>query len=680
MAKNDKFLLDGIIEELLQTNSQLKDKGDAFELLSCQQILKEYDLDDEELRSGIVDGGQDGGIDAYYLFVNDHLIVQADDFTWPKADSKIRIILISSKHHDKFVQAPLDSILATVTELFDFNIDESSLQGAYSRTLKSKRRATLLALKKIATKLTNIDVDVYYSSRGDSTNIGTEVYARSKQIEKLFVANFGPNCSSRCKFIGSSELLELHRKRPNYTLELPFVEFLSKGQRYVLLCRLDDYYNFLTDEGKLRRYLFDSNVRDFIGLNGVNQDIARTLRQGTTGSDFWWLNNGVTILAKAASIAGKSIQLNNTQIVNGLQSSYSVFEHFENHGDKSDERCILVKVIITTESDVQDEIIRATNNQSNVELSSLHATDKIQRDIESILLDKGMYYERKKHFHTNQGVPEADLITPLYLAASFASLVLRVPYRSGTLKSKFMRNPNHYRMIFSDRNDIRIWPKIATIMRIIDTKISSIRRTNESDRYLKHNRHNIAYLSVAMVLGKFDYTLQELVDFDTISLTDDIIRTVYGEYSSNLDGIHQFHDEVRVRFLLVAEKISNTHNITGLDCLLMRSVIFGSPHPPTDLRNLKLKRRNRFVELVRRVEERLPAQPWKPGVGEDVMQSLGCTYRDYNSAVNYLIRTGKCYEQFHGICIDRNGDVVMIDEERVDPHSLEIKFEESPHP
>ena len=79
---------------------------------------------------------------------------------------------------------------------------------------------------------------------------------------------------------------------------------MTRGEQYILLCTLSNYYNFVIDEhGKLRRYLFDSNVRDFMGLNRVNEDIRETLSTSDS-ADFWCLNNGVTILANTASVTG----------------------------------------------------------------------------------------------------------------------------------------------------------------------------------------------------------------------------------------------------------------------------------------------------------------------------------------------------------------------------------------
>jgi hypothetical protein len=44
-----------------------------------------------------------------------------------------------------------------------------------------------------------------------------------------------------------------------------------------------------------------------------------------SGPDFWWLNNGITILATSATMVGKTLHLEDIQIVNGLQTTETIF-------------------------------------------------------------------------------------------------------------------------------------------------------------------------------------------------------------------------------------------------------------------------------------------------------------------------------------------------------------------
>ncbi|MGW1616249.1 AIPR family protein [Streptomyces sp. NPDC002285] len=55
----------------------------------------------------------------------------------------------------------------------------------------------------------------------------------------------------------------------------------------------------------------------------MNNAIGETLKSGT-GEDFWWFNNGVTVVADAAQIAGKRIVVKDPQIVNGLRTNHDL--------------------------------------------------------------------------------------------------------------------------------------------------------------------------------------------------------------------------------------------------------------------------------------------------------------------------------------------------------------------
>ena len=47
---------------------------DCFELFCAANVLKDYELSYDEVSDGIVDGTNDGGIDAAYVFVNGQIV------------------------------------------------------------------------------------------------------------------------------------------------------------------------------------------------------------------------------------------------------------------------------------------------------------------------------------------------------------------------------------------------------------------------------------------------------------------------------------------------------------------------------------------------------------------------------------------------------------------------------
>lgn len=670
MAKNDRLLLDGIIDDRVHIRLPSDKRDEAFEYLAFEQLLKDFDLSHDEIIQGLVDGRQDGGLDGFFILVNGHLLQDPESFVWPRSNAELRIVLITCKHHDTFKQATLDALIATLTELLDFSIEDALLTGAYSEALLRMRDNLKYAYRKLSPRLSNFAVNVHYVSRGDTSDIGDEVGARGQQIAALVKDSFC-SCRAEFSFVGSTELVELHRKIPNYTLEIPFVEALAKGERYVVLVRLSDYFGFISENGKLRRHLFESNVRDFMGLNRVNEDIKATL-ENPSSTDFWWLNNGVTILATSAAITGKSIQANDVQIVNGLQTTESIFRHFSQSASAADDRCVLVKVIVTKDEAVRDAIIRATNNQTDVELASLHATDKIQRDIEAVLLRHGLFYERRKNYYANQGHTPVELVTPLYAAAGFVALILKAPQAAASLRSKFMRSPSSYESVFNATTPLEVWPKIVHILKKIDAELESLRPQNKiTDKFLKSWRYITAFILVSQHFGRFTYTPQDLARFDISHITPAEVERIWRELNRHVTSGTRMAGWTSFRHVVsVCEQLANTYGIKNVKALTIW------PPPPPAVR-LSTPTKPLTETFVANVKALLPAQPWKPGIHRSITTQLKCKTSDYFAAVDRLIEDGVFLRQRDGVLYDPDGNVVSFDPDRVDPTTLELFTEVS---
>lgn len=135
---------------------------------------------------------------------------------------------------------------------------------------------------------------------------------------------------------GSAELLDLARRRPIESFLLKLAESPVSSSRepgYIGLVRLVDFYNFIADKGRLRQRLFEANVRDYQGTKGANVDMQQTLRSKSE-EDFWWLNNGVTIIASKATEAARILAIESPYIVNGLQTSNEIYRYFSEGGNQ----------------------------------------------------------------------------------------------------------------------------------------------------------------------------------------------------------------------------------------------------------------------------------------------------------------------------------------------------------
>jgi hypothetical protein len=642
--------LRSIIAQRLVDGIPSADKGEAFEYFSFEQVLKNYDLSEEEFDGGWVDGQHDGGIDGFFIFVNGRLVADANSFAWPKLHAQVDIFVISCKHHDTFREATLNSILATVQEIFDLSLEGSQLKGAYSTDILNARKRLVETYKRLAITSPEINLNFVYSSRGDTVDIGESVRARSEQITHA-AAGFFSKINVTFTFLGATELIERYRETKQFALELPFQDHLAgTGEGYIVVAKLGDYYRFVCDDkGDLRRYLFDSNVRDYLGENKVNEDIAASLENEIT-PDFWWLNNGITILATRAVINGKNMQMQDIQVVNGLQTTETIYRHFRSGSSKSADGAVSIKIIASKDERLRDQIIRATNNQSVVEQASLHATDKIQRDIEQILERYDFYYERRKNYYRNIGRPQARFVTPLFAAAGYVAIIMKDPGTAAGLKSRFMRNQESYEQVFSDKASIEVWPRIVAILKAVEEYISTARRGEQSygERFLRTWRGVIGLLVVAKSLGKFDFTQKEFVGMAAtnidVALINDCWEYVVRRRRGAIRPSHAFMKELCRDFAL-------EHSLSGVECVGRRKLANYYGNPASGALSLTAA----FVEQVNSI---LPPQPWPQGTHSEVAEKLSVPANMVSAAIDQLINSGRRHVQIDGELFDNSGAAI----------------------
>jgi predicted nucleotidyltransferase len=84
-------------------------------------------------------------------------------------------------------------------------------------------------------------------------------------------------------------------------------------------------------------------------------------------------------------------------------------------------------------------------------------------------------------------------------------------------------------------------------------------------------------------------------------------------------------------------------------------------------------------ELLTKVDEILPKQPWPTGIHIAVAKELNISIDIVSGAIRKLIRIGKRYYQHAGIVYDKNHQIVCYDTERVTEEQLqEARSKKSP--
>ena len=265
---------------------------------------------------------------------------------------------------------------------------------------------------------------------------------------------------------------------------------MGADEGYVGLVKLKTFRDFLEDEpGVLAERIFEFNVRGFAQDSSVNNAIGKTLAEQKGLPNFWLLNNGVTIIAaKAVPASHIMLDIEDPQIVNGLQTSRVIFDYFTKPENKDlvDERTVLIRVIQTADQEIQDKIIRATNSQNKMSPAALRMTDQIHRDIEELFKQSDLFYDRRKGFYRDQGKPIRRIVSVNAVAQAVIAILLQRPDDARARPGDYFKDDDKYDTIFAnDKIPVSAYLTCTKIIRSVESFCDLLPVMNSDEKNLK---------------------------------------------------------------------------------------------------------------------------------------------------------------------------------------------------
>lgn len=524
MADNSQQILDEVLSQQRQDLLPEVSEQDYFEVFCAEQILKDFDLSYDEIQNGIVDGEHDGGVDSVYAFVNGELIYEDFDTSPFKKDVQIELHIIQSKTSGGFSEVPINKLISLTRHLLKLDTDYSQLPQ-YNEAVKTAINNFRAAYRSLASRFPNLRICYYYASKKADAHVHANLQLKADELKQVAEELF-QGAEVSVEFLGARKLLELARRRPKTTYELRVSKSLSAVNGHVVLSTLSEYNKFLRGGGdKVKAELFESNVRDFQGDTEVNAEIGNTLRKEKT-VEFWWMNNGVTILASRATLNGDTVTIENPQIVNGLQTSTQIARYFQGE-EGNDDRNVMVKIVSSDNEETRDKIIKATNSQNAVQPATLRATDKVQRDIEETLKSTGFYYDRRKNFYKNEGKPADKIISIPLMAQAVMSVVLARPDTARARPSSLIKDNAVYSQVFSETHPIGMYSNAAALIRHVDRVLKSRSEMSAPDR--SNLRFYVLFWLSCVLVGKTSLTNSDLAGIDVKAVDDSDIEAAADE-------------------------------------------------------------------------------------------------------------------------------------------------------
>jgi len=535
MSNNEVVLLNNLLDESKKTAPTGLSDSEYFELFALEQVLKDYDLSVDELAAGRVGGGNDGGIDGLVSFVDSEVLDEDTDLESVRRNPQLTLYVVQARSAQSFEETVFDRVCTTLRDILDLGKQREDLESVYSQPVVNRAMVFRDALVGLTARHASVRAIFAFVTKGSTGQVHPNVLNRAETLKGVF-REFLHNCAPEVRFLGARELLDLSGRQPTYTLELRVAETpISVESSYIVLAYLKDYFRFIIDgSGALRKYIFEWNVRDYQGSVEVNMDIQRTLEEDSA-PEFWWLNNGVTIVASKASITGKVIALDDVQIVNGLQTSVKIHEYVAANPGRDEKRSLLCRIIVTQDDATRDRIIKATNFQTAVPAASLKATTQIQRDIEAYFLSKKWYYDRRKNYYKNLGRDANRIVGIPYLAQAIMAMGLSEPDNSRARPTSLIKGEDNYKRVFDERVELPVYLWAAATMKQVDAFLKSEAAPGaESEK--REFRFHLAMWLVVRALGQRTYHPSQLRPLLSESFREDELEAAMQELLGLLES------------------------------------------------------------------------------------------------------------------------------------------------
>lgn len=425
---NSFSLIDRKIQRVKIENS-LNQDGLAFVRFTLENI---FNLTDDEIEESITDSSNDGGIDAIYIQDNEANIISC------KYTNKFE------NTNKNFPETDINNFTLTVSKILSGTLTE----GLVNDAIWDK----YIEIRNILSDKAPINFKLFVISN----LLKPSELAKRKYEETLEIFRFVEFYYYDLEDL-TSKIIENKVEKIDGALTFIDKQYFEKsdGPIRTLIGAVDvlaiiSILQDSKDSEKINEKIFDENIRIYKPKHRINKSIIETALQ-LDNYQFFYLNNGITIFCENFDyMPGQRtprVEMKNFQIINGGQTSHSIFEAYKINSEIVKNIIILVRICEAKKgSPIADKIRETTNSQIPVQTRDLRANDYIQRKLEDEFLELGYFYERKKNQH--QDKPKLKRLDNELLGQLYLSYYFDMP--SEARNSKAIVFGNNYELIFDE--------------------------------------------------------------------------------------------------------------------------------------------------------------------------------------------------------------------------------------
>jgi len=314
------------------------------------------------------------------------------------------------------------------------------------------------------------------------------------------------------QFIGADDLLALSQAGKQVNDELKLVGQATvetfKFRRVLIgrmpvseLARLIDKYD---------SRLFERNTCRYLGLTGnrVSEAMANTLHDPNQRPNFYFYNNGITIICShfshnALQQQNWTVRASDLQIVNGGQTARTVQKAYE-RGENLEGADVLVRIYELNPEDAElvKQITLATNSRIPVNLRDLRANDRRQLVLKESIAGLGYTYVAK----CEDRVGSRDEFTSVAVAEAVLAVWRQRPHQARfSVRQHF---DSLYGTIFTP--DLTGSQAIVATLLLRQAENRRKRPPNDAPDFLPYGSRFVAMLMGVSLLEEMNIELEQL--------------------------------------------------------------------------------------------------------------------------------------------------------------------------
>lgn len=484
-----KQVIDQRVNKIVEENPELfsdtdaeRKRSKAFLLLGVSAYL---DIDIAEAVQYITDGGNDGGFDAAY-------ITEAQD-------AQLNVVLFQSKYSRKldsdsnFPANAVEKAVNTVRCIFD---PEAHIQlNEKSREKVDEIRSFLLDGHIPYVKFVMLSNGLPWNQ--DGQNHIDNAFHGQDQVEFVHYSHKDiVNYINRSKPINTQFIFSGKAIQEDFNYKRVMLGRVSITEIYQLMDAYGDR-------------LLEKNIRHYLGRNTINEQISNTLLKADKRQNFFFFNNGITMICEKFNYNGLqeknwNVKITGLQIINGGQTCKTIYQTLKEHTEIDFSQVyILVRLYeVSDDEDVVQDITYATNSQNPVDFRDLKSNDRIQKLLEQGAGDLGYVYKRKRDNLGNASV----------IPSTVAAEAVFAVWRGKPHLAKYRRNEffdKYYMEIFENLNAAQMVIAVL-IFRYCDSQRKRTQEDPQIQAQRPFSQYFLAYMMGRRLLETCQISLEQL--------------------------------------------------------------------------------------------------------------------------------------------------------------------------